>query len=116
MNALELLEHCEKNGIYLHLQSGKLEVIGNLKKIGELAPKIKEHKANIIRLLETGRINNRASGFVYREGPLIRYFINEGWIQQSAVELARRMIERRSWLPAHEQVKYLACERQENEQ
>ena len=113
MNVLELLEHCEENGIRLYLQSGKLEVIGNLKKIEKLVPTLKEHKANIIQLLETGRINNTATGFVYREGPLTRYFINEGWTEQSAIERARGMIERGSYLPMHEHVKYLEYERQE---
>ena len=44
---------------------------------------------------------------LYQERVLTRYFINEGWTEQSAVELARRMIERGSYLPAQEHVKYL---------
>lgn len=52
MNANELLEQCEKNGIRLCQQSGKLQITGNLKKIDELADTIRQHKADIIRLLE----------------------------------------------------------------
>ena len=52
--------------------------------------------------------------FPYDEKALTRYFINEGWTEQSAIELARGMIERGSYLPPHEYMKYLACERQEN--
>mgnify|MGYP001027765294 FL=1 len=46
----------------------------------------------------------------YDEKVLIRYFINEGWTRQSAVELARGMIERGSYLPDHEHAKYLKLE------
>lgn len=54
--------------------------------------------------------------FRYEEKELTRYFIDAGWSEQSSVELARGMIERGSYLPPHEHLKYLACERQENEQ
>lgn len=54
--------------------------------------------------------------FRYEEKALIRYFINAGWSERSSVELARGMIERGSYLPPHEHLKYLECERQENEQ
>ena len=57
MNANELLEQCEKDGICLCLQSGKLQITGNLKKIGELANTIRQHKADIIRLLEQKDMN-----------------------------------------------------------
>ena len=43
----------------------------------------------------------------YDEKALTRYFINEGWAERSAVELARGMIERGSYLPDHEHAKYL---------
>ena len=52
MNANELLEQCEKDGIRLCLQSGQLQITGNLKKIDELAPIIRQHKTDIIRMLE----------------------------------------------------------------
>ena len=54
--------------------------------------------------------------FRYEEKALTRYFTNEGWTERSAVELARGMIERGSYLPPHEHMKYLACERQEKKQ
>ena len=54
--------------------------------------------------------------FRYEEKALIRYFMNAGWSERSSVELARGMIERGSYLPPHEHLKYLECERQENEQ
>ena len=57
MNINELLEQCEKDGIRLCLQSGQLQITGNLKKIGELADTIRQHKANIIRLLEQKDMN-----------------------------------------------------------
>ena len=49
-------------------------------------------------------------GYAYDEKALIRYFINEGWTRRSAVELARGMIERGSYLPDHEHTKYLKLE------
>ena len=52
MNINELLEQCEKDGIRLCLQSGQLQITGNLKKIDELADTIRQHKTDIIRLLE----------------------------------------------------------------
>lgn len=52
MNINELLEQCEKDGIRLCLQSGQLQITGNLKKIDELAPIIRQHKTDIIRMLE----------------------------------------------------------------
>ena len=52
MNVNELLEQCETNGIVLCVQSGQLQITGNLKKIDELAPIIRQHKKDIIRLLE----------------------------------------------------------------
>ena len=48
--------------------------------------------------------------YAYDEKTLIRYFINEGWAERSAVELARGMIERGSYLPDHERAKYLKLE------
>lgn len=51
--------------------------------------------------------------FRYEEKVLTRYFIHEGWTRQSAIELARGMIERGSYLPPHEHVKYLECESEE---
>lgn len=57
MNINELLEQCEKDGIRLCLQSGQLQITGNLKKIDELAPIIRQHKADIIRLLEQKDMN-----------------------------------------------------------
>ena len=52
MNVNELLEQCETNGIVLCVQSGQLQITGNLKKIDELAPIIRQHKTDIIRMLE----------------------------------------------------------------
>ena len=52
MNINELLEQCEKDGIRLCLQSGQLQITGNLKKIDELADTIRQHKTDIIRLPE----------------------------------------------------------------
>ena len=52
MNVNELLEQCETNGIVLCVQSGQLQITGNLKKIDGLTPIIRQHKADIIRLLE----------------------------------------------------------------
>lgn len=52
MNINELLDQCEMNGIVLCVQSGQLQITGNLKKIDELAGMIRQHKADIIRLLE----------------------------------------------------------------
>ena len=52
MNVNELLEQCETNGMVLCVQSGQLQITGNLKKIDELAPIIRQHKTDIIRLLE----------------------------------------------------------------
>lgn len=52
MNVNELLEQCETNGIVLCVRSGQLQITGNLKKIDELAPIIRQHKTDIIRLLE----------------------------------------------------------------
>lgn len=52
--------------------------------------------------------------FQYDEKTLTRYFINEGWTERSAIELARGMIGRSSYLAPHEHLKYLECERQEN--
>lgn len=52
--------------------------------------------------------------FRYEEKALTRYFIHEGWTKRSSTELARGMIERGSYLPPHEHLKYLECERQEN--
>lgn len=49
-------------------------------------------------------------GYAYDEKVLIRYFINEGWTERSALELARRMIERGSYLPDHEHAKDLRLE------
>ena len=57
MNVNELLEQCETNGIVLCVQSGQLQITGNLKKIGELADTIRQHKADIIRLLEQKDMN-----------------------------------------------------------
>lgn len=57
MNANELLEQCKINGIVLRVQSGQLQITGNLKKIGELADTIRQHKADIIRLLEQKDMN-----------------------------------------------------------
>ena len=57
MNINELLEQCEKDGIRLCLQSGQLQITGNLKKIDELADTIRQHKADIIRLLEQKDMN-----------------------------------------------------------
>lgn len=54
--------------------------------------------------------------FRYEEKALTRYFIHEGWTKRSSIELARGMIERGSYLPPHEHMKYLECARQENEQ
>ena len=51
-------------------------------------------------------INKRPSE-PYQEEPLFRYFMAEGWSYEAAIKLARGMIERGSFLPAHEQVKYL---------
>ena len=48
--------------------------------------------------------------YAYDEKALTRYFINEGWTERSAVELARGMIERDSYLPDHEHAKYLRLE------
>ena len=48
--------------------------------------------------------------YAYDERALIRYFINEGWTERAAVELARGMIERGSYLPDHEHAKYLRPE------
>lgn len=52
MNVNELLEQCETNGIVLCVQSGQLQITGNLKKLDELAPIIRQHKTDIIRMLE----------------------------------------------------------------
>jgi len=57
MNINELLEQCEKDEIRLCLQSGQLQITGNLKKIDELADTIRRHKADIIRLLEQKDMN-----------------------------------------------------------
>ena len=57
MNANELLEQCKINGIVLRVQSGQLQITGNLKKSGELADTIRQHKADIIRLLEQKDMN-----------------------------------------------------------
>ena len=57
MNANELLEQCKINGIVLRVQSGQLQITGNLKKIDELADTIRQHKADIIRLLEQKDMN-----------------------------------------------------------
>ena len=57
MNVHELLEQCETNGIVLCVQSGQLQITGNLKKIDELADTIRQHKADIIRLLEQKDMN-----------------------------------------------------------
>lgn len=57
MNINELLEQCEKDGIRLCLQSGQLQITGNLKKIDELAPIIRQHKTDIIRMLEQKDMN-----------------------------------------------------------
>lgn len=54
--------------------------------------------------------------FRYEEKALTRYFIHEGWTKRSSIELARGMIGRSSYLAPHEHLKYLECERQENEQ
>ena len=57
MNANELLEQCKINGIVLRVQSGQLQITGNLKKIDELADTIRQHKADIVRLLEQKDMN-----------------------------------------------------------
>lgn len=51
----------------------------------------------------------------YDEKALIRYFLNEGWTEQSAIALAKGLIERGSRLTPEEHLKYLECEKQENE-
>ena len=48
--------------------------------------------------------------FRYEEKELTRYFIDTGWTERSAIELARGMIERGSYLPDHEHAKYLKLE------
>ncbi len=70
MNINELLEQCEKNGLHLCLQSGRLQITGNLKKIDELAGAIRQHKADIIRLLEG---QNTASQKDMSATEIIRY-------------------------------------------
>lgn len=50
--------------------------------------------------------------YQYDEKVLTRYFIDEGWSERSAIELARGMIERGSYLPDHEHAKYLKLERE----
>lgn len=57
MNVNELLEQCKINGIVLRVQSGQLQITGNLKKIDELAPIIRQHKTDIIRMLEQKDMN-----------------------------------------------------------
>jgi hypothetical protein len=52
----------------------------------------------------------RGKNHAYDEKALIRYFFNEGWTRRSAVELARGMIERGSYLPDHEHAKYMKLE------
>lgn len=52
MNVNELLEQCETDGIVLSAQAGQLQITGNLKKLDELTPIIRQHKKDIIRLLE----------------------------------------------------------------
>ena len=62
------------------------------------------------------RIAEPGKNYAYDEKALTQYFIHEGWTERSAIELARGMIERGSYLPPHEHMKYLECARQENEQ
>lgn len=60
--------------------------------------------------------------FQYDEKRLTRYFISElcdvylERTEQVASELARGMIERGSYLPPHEHMKYLECESEEQKQ
>lgn len=104
MNAEELIEHCFENGVVLFVENGNLKARGNEKQIQELASTLKERKDDLVQYLEY--INKRPSE-PYQGEPLTRYFMAEGWSYEAAIRLARGIIERDSFLPAHEQVKYL---------
>lgn len=104
MNIVELVEHCLENGIYLFVENGNLKAQGNQNQIQILAPTLKERKADLVQYLEY--INKRPSE-PYEIEPLSRYFAAEGWSYEGAIDLARGMIERGSFLSAHEHEKYL---------
>ncbi len=113
MNIVELVEHCLENGIYLFAENGNLKARGNENQIQILAPTLKERKADLVQYLE---YINKQPTEPYREEPLSRYFMAEGWSCETAIDLARGMIERGSYLPDHENVKYLEYEGQEDRQ
>ena len=104
MNPEELVEYCFDNGVELFIENGNLKARGNENQIQMLASTLKERKADLVQYLEN--LNKRPSE-PYQEEPLTRYFMAEGWPYEAAIGLARGMIERGSFLPAHEQVKYL---------
>lgn len=104
MNIVELVEHCLENGIYLFVENGNLKAQGNQNQIQILAPTLKERKADLVQYLEY--ITKRPSE-PYQVDPLAKYFMAEGWLCETAIDLARGMIERDSFLPAHEHEKYL---------
>ena len=104
MNAEKLIEHCYENGIVLFVENGNLKARGNENQIQALASTLKEWKDDLVQYLDA--INKRPSE-PYQEEPLFRYFMAEGWSYEAAIKLAKGMIERGSFLPAHEQVKYL---------
>lgn len=104
MNTEELIEHCFENGVVLFVENGNLKARGNEKQIQELASILKERKDDLVQYLEG--LSKRPSE-PYQEEPLTRYFMAEGWPYEAAIGLAKGMIERGSFLPAHEQVKYL---------
>ena len=84
---------------------------------GRIAPcEAQYRQAPIVYAYEDCKAPEAIQQSPYEEKALIRYFINAGWSERSSVELARGMIERGSYLPPHEQMKYLACERREDEQ
>lgn len=104
MNAEKLVEHCFDNDVELFLENGNLKARGNETMIQELATMLKERKADLIQYLEY--INKQPSE-PYQEEPLTRYFTAEGWSYESAIKLAKGMIDRNSFLPAHEHEKYM---------
>ncbi len=102
------LEELERNlfARYGGTATGKTVTSGNVvAKVAEIAVA----KSANERITEA-----ELKAFPYEEKALTRYFINEGWTERSAIELARGMIGRSSYLPPHEHLKYLECERQEN--
>lgn len=105
MSAEELVRYCLNNDIQLFVENGNLKARGDENGIHELTSTLKESKAELIHYLEY--VNKRPSEH-YREEPLSRYFMAEGWSYEAAIELAKGIIERGSYLPAHEQVKYQA--------